>query len=259
MEVDLQFLAFSGSVAIAFAAGFMGVDHVMSRAAPEPAPIQIDLRFNLADIQRRSIGPGWGEPERPGLWQNAPEAVVIIEAGAAGGDVLLMIEGRGRGSADEAPADIAVLVNGQNVGRWEWDGSDAPRFARFAVPKDAANRERPMRIAFRAQRPILGLRRIGLRDLRPLAAFKGHLDLCEGQRVAGWAHADLLPAPVVVRLNGEPQDVRTRSASRPDLPAHGIPAEAGFDLVLPSAIKSGDEVEVTFPNGRRLVNSPCRL
>jgi hypothetical protein len=52
--------------------------------------------------------------------------------------------------------------------------------------------------------------------------------------------------------------IAVRNVHRPDLPAHGIPAAAGFDITLPQPLDPAHATEVLLPNGRPLGNSPCK-
>jgi hypothetical protein len=48
------------------------------------------------------------------------------------------------------------------------------------------------------------------------------------------------------------------NVERLDLAKHGLPADAGYELVLDEPVAPGSEIDVRFANGRPLTGSPCR-
>jgi len=86
--------------------------------------------------------------------------------------------------------------------------------------------------------------------------FKGYLDdVDRAGRISGWAASGTVAAPVVVKVNGRPVGSTGIGTVRPDLASAGLPVNAGFSLTVPG-IQNGDVVEVLFPDGSHLANSP---
>jgi len=222
--------------------------------------VDVDLAFSAAHVERRSLGKGWADPEAQQTWAKDREATVFVNLlGDARGDVALFMEGRSRSAGGRDNGRVTVLVNGEDMGAWQLGGGGREELAGITIPVGRVNDERPLRLTFRSERPILGLRRIVLRDVSSLSEYAGFVDVCQPTLISGWARAGLLAAPVGMRRNGAIlKPIAFRNVTRPDLPPHGIPAEAGFELIVPPPSASDGATEVLFPNGRPLRNAPCR-
>jgi hypothetical protein len=183
--------------------------------------------------------------------------VVFVDVlGNAAGDIALFMEARSKSAGTGV---ITVLVNGEVMGAWRMSSVSESQSAAIVVPADRFNQERPLRLTFRSDQPILGLQRIVLRDVSSLSDFAGYVDVCQATRISGWARAGLAASPVVIKRNNAiVTPIGFRNVTRPDLPAHGIPAEAGFDITVPPATSAEESTQVLFPNGRSLTNSPCQ-
>ncbi len=98
---------------------------------------------------------------------------------------------------------------------------------------------------------------------RPLGAedkggYQGYVDMCHQSHIAGWAvDSKKQPSSVDLFLNGKLLARVPPNNSRDDLAAAGLPREAGFNFNFPEPLTVSDTLEVRFPNGAHLVNSPC--
>jgi hypothetical protein len=222
-------------------------------------PVNVDRDFSLPHVDRKSLGAGWAEPTAQGTWANKPESVVLIDVSSnAAGDVALFMEARST-SAGTGEQAVTVLVNGEVMGAWQMSSGNESQSAAIVVPADRFNQERPLRLTFRSEKPFLGLRRIVLHDVSSLSDFAGYVDVCQATRISGWARAGLAASPVVIKRNNAiVVPIGFRNVTRPDLPAHGVPAAAGFDITVPPAASAEETTQVLFPNGRPLNKSPCQ-
>lgn len=259
----MRVIGFTLLLILSVALGFLGTWNLLAnrdvrQSSRDVWPVNADLDFSLPHVDRRSLAAGWAEPAAQGTWANKPESVVLIDVlGNAAGDVALFMEARSKSTGTGAQA-INVLVNGEEMGAWQMSGTES-QSAAIVVPADRFNQERPLRLTFRSDQPILGLRRIVLRDVSSLSDFAGFVDVCQATRISGWARAGLAASPVVVKRNNAIViPTAFRNVMRPDLAAHGIPTESGFDITLPAAASAEQTTQVLFPNGRSLQNSPCQ-
>ena len=94
--------------------------------------------------------------------------------------------------------------------------------------------------------------------MRFLANFKGFVDVCTPDKLAGWAVADGAPVSVTVKVNGKPIAAQMSNLERHDLADRGLPNDAGFELKPETPIAAGSKVEIQFANGRPLRGSPCQ-
>lgn len=88
-----------------------------------------------------------------------------------------------------------------------------------------------------------------------LRRFRGSLDEGNSKFVRGWAASGRRPLDVTISFRGTRVSVAP-SEERPDLVQLGLPLRSGFMFVFPEPLKDGDQVEVSFPNGKPLQNSP---
>ncbi|MEA2758228.1 MAG: hypothetical protein QOH65_841 [Methylobacteriaceae bacterium] len=88
-----------------------------------------------------------------------------------------------------------------------------------------------------------------------LRRFRGSLDEGNRQFVRGWAASGRRPLDVTISFRGTPVTV-SPSEERPDLVQLGLPLRSGFMFIFPEPLKDGDRVEVFFPNGKPIQNSP---
>jgi hypothetical protein len=84
----------------------------------------------------------------------------------------------------------------------------------------------------------------------------GYLDVVMQSHIHGWAAAAGHPARPIVSVNGREVGQVTPNVTRPDLPAHGFPAEAGFNFNMPEPLGREDVLSVTFADGTHLGRSP---
>ena len=229
-----------------------------ARAVPA-FPVNLELSFSTRDTRSGSLGIGWGESEAWGVWSKGAEAIALVQLlGRAAGDVVLLVEGRGRPSQPPEKSRVTVEVNGTTVGVWQLTANDQ-QFASFTVTAGVTDREVPLRITFRSETPIFGLRRLLLRDVSLLSEFAGVVDLCQPTRIVGWAKVENYLSPLIIRRGGRVlTPTAFQNVNRPDLPGQRLPAGAGFDIELPLALDPTETTDVLFPNGAHLGNSPCR-
>ena len=251
------------AVAIGLTLGF-GVTYALlpdretSPRAAFYAPVHIDLSFAAREAKADSLlEGGWEKPEAWGVWSRGGQSVVLVHLRSpVREDVVLFIEARSRLNQAKN-ARVSLEVNGSPIGIWELTGKDREA-ASFMVGNQIANREHPIRIAFRSEVSAVGLRSITLRSKSSLTRFGGYVDTCQQNRISGWAKTDLLLSPLIVqRDGGSVSPIVLRNVIRPDLAPHGHPAGSGFEIELPQATNPAAKLDVTFPNGRPLGNSPC--
>jgi hypothetical protein len=89
-----------------------------------------------------------------------------------------------------------------------------------------------------------------------MAGFAGHLDTVMQSHISGWAAKNGRPHPVTICVNDKAIGQSTPNVIRPDLPAYGIAAEAGFLFNLPEPLGPNDIVSAVFPDGSQTGNSP---
>jgi hypothetical protein len=88
--------------------------------------------------------------------------------------------------------------------------------------------------------------------------YEGYLDLCTSTRLRGWGVKNGMPAAVDVLVNDRTIARIGCRWRRPDLVAHGLPINAGFEFVFDAPIAPFDTVSVRFAGGPELTNSPNR-
>src|SRR5947209_4554424 len=88
-----------------------------------------------------------------------------------------------------------------------------------------------------------------------LRRFRGRLDEGNRQFVRGWAASGRRPLEVTVDVRGARFNVPP-SEERPDLEPLGLPLRSGFMFIFPEPLADGDSVQVSFPNGKEIQNSP---
>jgi hypothetical protein len=130
------------------------------------------------------------------------------------------------------------------------------------VPAAIFNKNTEARVSFELPAApassVFGVKALSVRDVRFLADFKGFVDTCSSDKLAGWAIADGAPVSVAASVDGKPIAVEWINLDREDLTAQKLPADAGFVLKPETPIASGSKVEVRFANGRPLIGSPCK-
>lgn len=85
--------------------------------------------------------------------------------------------------------------------------------------------------------------------------FRGRVDEANQRFIRGWAARGKRPVEVTVVIRGARFNVPP-TEKRPDLAPLGLPLLSGFMFLFPEPLADGDLVEVLFPNGRRVQNSP---
>ena len=88
-----------------------------------------------------------------------------------------------------------------------------------------------------------------------LRRLRGSLDEGNRQFVRGWAASGRRPLDVTISFRGTRVTVAP-SEERPDLVQLGLPLRSGFMFIFPEPLKDGEQVEVFFPNGKPIQNSP---
>ena len=227
-------------------------------------PIDKSFKFSALAIRPETLVSGWRKPDKMEVWSSDKEAVLALDLGWPASDNLeIIIDARSKSESGHKRHRIVVMVNRFPVGYWELNGV-RPERRRFLISKEIANRRQPMQVSFadanpKKQRLRIGLRSIEVRTFSLPDPLKGHVDRCTQEVVAGWAVGGMLGMPVLVKTNGRPVKVSATYTQRPDLKAHGLNTESGFSFALKERLRSGDRIEVVFPNGRHLANSPCKL
>lgn len=254
-----------------FAASFVAVLYLAPGGRGPSAPVERSVEYGSIEHNERFDDPsimsgaltfGWGKQEPWGVWMAGREATITVETDArARDDVQLVLEGRGPGPGRPSRI-LTVSVNDTPVGEADLDPNRSDIARRMAIPRDVFNRRWPPAITLRVdtdEPQAFGVRRIDLRDSGRIRLTRGFVDGCEQGRVFGWATADDLSVPVIVSANGQRLAGRMKVVERPDLAQLRLPRDAGFELIFAAPLPKGTEVSVTFPGGRPLDHSPCRV
>lgn len=224
--------------------------------------IEHDERFDDPSILSNALTSGWGKQEAWGVWMGGREAAIVLETSArARADIQMILEGRGPPAGRPARL-LQVLVNDSPVGEIELQPGRGEIARRLVVAQAVFDRRWPPTITVRlddARPEGFGIRRVSLRDASQIRIARGFVDGCESGKVYGWATADDIAVPVIVTANGERLTGRMNVIERPDLAQLRLPRDAGFELVFPKPLPNGTEVHVSFPGGRPLDQSPCRI
>lgn len=253
----LMALAWAGGLATGVALGLFSPWSFSSDTIPVRKVVSLDRSSHEPII----LDEGWGKPEIWGtLMRRASASITLGFDGPAAGDVELLAEARlVEGTEDTL---VAVRYNDAELGKWLMSPKLRIWRRRFVIPKAVFNRRTDGILSFQTQEGQygrFGLEGITLRDASGLGVQKGFLDHCTSDRLTGWAVAQDTPVNVFVTVDGAAYPVAFANVYRPDLEAHGIPPDAGFELTTKKPIAPGSRVEVRFANGRPLNGSPCQL
>jgi hypothetical protein len=227
-------------------------------------PVDTSIRLNSYSSVSSMVEKGWDKPQPWGTWMSANNASVVFGFdGPSRGDVELLIEGRTQPLQGGDPPTVIVRFNDAELGRWRLPAQAGQLRRRFIVPAGAFNRGTEGRLSFEISSAtptssVFGVQALSLRDVRFLANFKGFVDVCTPDKLAGWAVADGAPVSVTANVNGKPIAAQLSNLERHDLAERGLPNDAGFELKPETPIPAGSKVEVTFANGRPLRGSPCK-
>ena len=228
-------------------------------------PIDKSFKFSALAIRPETLVSGWRKPNKREVWSNDKEAVLALDLGWPASDNLeIIIDARSKSESGNIRHRLAVKVNRFPVGYWELSDSRPEGRRRFLISKEIANLRQPMQVSFadanpQKQRLRIALRSIEIRTFSLPDPLKGHVDRCTPKVVSGWAVGGVLGMPVLVKANGRPVKGSPTYTQRPDLKVVGLNTESGFSFAFKERLHSGDWIEVVFPNGRHLANSPCKL
>ena len=262
-ESSLWFVAIVG-VSLGAALGVYHFAPAPEISPPNDAFPGLRLQLDRDRVPQDVLADGWRRPEVWGAPMKRERAwLQLFVDGEARSDIELLLDGRADFKA-EAAVNVRVLFNGFDVGVWPLSAKRRYSKRRFIIPRAAFNFKSPADLLLMIEpegAPIaFGLRELSLEDARTLSDFKGTLDSCNGQKLRGWAVAGDLNVPVTVAVDGAPVAGRYLAVERPDLEKQGLPADAGFEIMLADPIAAGREIAVSFypGNGQPLRNSPCR-
>lgn len=252
-------LACGGGLAAGFTVGMIsGVD----QHALETVPVAKELRFSRTSSDSVHLDKNWGTREVWGAWMSGTSAALMLGFdGPAEGDVELLVEGRVRPGPESDNAEVIIRYNDAELGRWRISPKLPQLRRRFIVPGEVFNRSTLGTLSFVTNgkgNAGFGLEGISMRDVRPLAQFRGFVDHCAPDKLGGWAVGENVPVTVVASVDGAPLQAVFQNVGRPDLQSHGFPVDAGFEIRPAEPIAVGSRVEVRFPNGRHLNGSPCQ-
>jgi hypothetical protein len=92
------------------------------------------------------------------------------------------------------------------------------------------------------------------------AQYNGYIDVCKQNQIMGWAKNGSAAVPVTIVVNGRTVASVKPTLARPDVVKAfpGTVLQTGFVYDSISA-QMTDKVEVRFPDGKGLPNSPCKL
>jgi putative transposase len=231
---------------------------------PPPVPVDLSVRANSYGSVSSTLGNGWGRPQSWGTWMIADKGSIMLGFdGPSLGDVELLIEARVRPGHDGSEQTMTVRFNDAELGRWQLPKRPTLLRRRFIVPRAVFNRSTAARVDFELPgdptvAANFGLQALSLRDARLLRNFRGFVDSCSPNKLAGWAVAEGSAVSIAASVDGEPLKATLTNVERLDLAKHGLPADAGYELVLDEPVAPGSEIDVRFANGRPLTGSPCR-
>ncbi len=257
----LLIVCFAGGLVGGFAMGLMPA--ATEDPATTPVPVNMDVRLNSYGGLKSTMDKGWGRSEPWGRWMEGGSASILLGFdGAARGDVELLIEARARLAQGQPEQTLIVRFNDAELGRWRLPEETGRVRRRFIVPNAVFNRSTAGRLTFTLDNkaplsPVFGLEAVSLRDARFLHDFRGFVDSCSSGKLIGWAVAEGTAVNVAASANGEPLDATFSNVKRPDLAAHGLPDDAGFELTLAQPVAAGSPIDVRFADGRPLSGSPC--
>jgi putative transposase len=252
--------------AVGLAGGFAyGLrDAPVKDLGPPPVPVDLSVRANSYGSVTSTMDQGWGKPRSWGTWMRGGNASVLLGFdGPSRGDVELLIEARVQPAEGNTDQTLIVRFNDAELGRWRLPTRPTLLQRRFIVPKAVFNRSTAAQVDFELPgsapwSTIFGLHALSLRDARLLHNFRGFVDSCTESKLVGWAVAEGSAVSVTASANGAPLKATLTNVERPDLARHGLPIDAGFELILDKPVASGSGIEVRFANGRPLTGSPCR-
>lgn len=256
----LLLLCFAGGLVGGFAMGLIPT----SSDKPKAMPVNMDMSVNSYGALNSTMDKGWSPPQGWGRWMEGGSASILLGFdGPARGDVELLLEARTRLAKGQPDETLVIRFNEQELGRWSLPKQNGPVRRRFIVPRDVFNRDTAAQLSFALDgraplSPIFGLEAVSLRDVRFLHDYRGFVDSCSNGELVGWAVAEGLPVTVAASVEGKPLSYTQISRERPDLPAHGLPEGAGFQLKLVEPVPPGTAIDVRFANGRSLIGSPCK-
>lgn len=238
----------------------IGVSAVWLLGPPAEKPMP-DVYVSLQGdtVQIGTMESGWGPSSVRGSALVSDVATLLVPIpDATNRELIVDIEMIGERKNNAPPVRIQLSANETVLGVFDLE---ATRVQRLLLPASAIDPQAPIIFKFESSttptEPVL-IRSLTLRDIATLQDVAGRLDLCSGDQVRGWAAASDGPAPVAIRRNGTPTELILRPTVRPDLPAAGYPADAGFDFRLVDPIQQGEKVEVLLPGGKVLSGDQCK-
>jgi hypothetical protein len=224
-----------------------------------------DVRFGAQSSDFGGVQEGWAKPEAWGISMSRKQAAVVVDFdGPAAEDVLMLIEARVRLAEGQATTLLLVRFNDVEIGRWRLAGPARSLRRNFLIPGAVFNRSQTARISFEfvdgsGPAQNFGLERLWLRDAQHISEARGSLDRCTPGQLQGWAVVEDSATTVVALVNKTALSATLTNVERPDLPPHGLPADAGFVLEPSTPLPAGTTIDVRLPNGHELSGSPCRL
>jgi putative transposase len=258
----LLLICFAGGLVGGFAIG-LGPDAGEDRG-PETVPVNMNLRVDSYAALTNTMEKGWSGSQSWGRWMEGARASILLGFdGPALGDVELLLEGRARLAEGQPDHTLIVRFNDAELGRWRLPKETRQLRRRFIVPGAVFNRNTAAQLTFELAEkaplsPVFGLEAVSLRDAKFLHEYKGFVDNCSNGTLMGWAVAEGVAVSVAASVGDEPLAATLSNKERPDLAAHGLPADAGFELTFTQPVPAGSAIEVRFANGRPLSGSPCK-
>jgi hypothetical protein len=247
------------AISLGLAFGYMlGLTYPLSFHS-DFGPVHQSVRFDGRDVPAL-MDKGWGKQTANGIPMISKRASVLLGAEAAKGDVELIVEGHV--PAQTSGRTLVVNVNDRIIGRWMLISSGDTVKRAFRIPRDIFNRTPELRVDFEStggKRLNWSLVAIEVQDMHRRPDAVGHVDVCSADRITGWATVGPIPSVVVVRVDGVEAAGSLVNVDRSDLVDHGYPRDAGYELVLDKKPAPGSTIDVSFPDGRPLIGSPCRI
>ena len=96
------------------------------------------LLFASESSNLGSLGGGWHRPEPQGIWSSAADSWIEVAMQPVAADVLLRVHCKAFVAGRKRQMHIALDVNGQNLGSWLRDNTNADAPLEVRVPKALA-------------------------------------------------------------------------------------------------------------------------
>ncbi len=260
------------AMTLALASGYIGGYFIFRDssvfAQSSASPLMLDMR--AGKVSPRALSKGWAAPDQAGTWSKGAETELIIELGQVpAGDLELVLELMAKAPAGTEPGvlHVPLSINGVASGTLALTTTEAESRHRAIIARSSTQGKKELRVGFKLDelaaapsgRIGFGVRALSVRDLSSIATFAGSVDGCLPTALSGWAVSIDGPVPVRMKIDGQNVPSSSTTVLRPDLAPLSLPLDSGFAVRFAQALPPGASVEIMFPNGEKLPNSPCKI